>query len=156
MTSHNLGSFYPFTIRAQFLLTSVAAFFPGFCKIQFNNLQALRKNTTQTFAAKILNDFFQCPLAAKAMAKRESPLKTTTKWNSLFVTLFSQTPGMALKHVTVGLCWTHEMCIFSCLRIRSLLRGFGRSLWCGSHWCASRCDSQPSGPPKSNSFSRNS
>lgn len=43
MTSHNLGSFYPFTIRAQFLLTSVAAFFPGFCKIQFNNLQSLRK-----------------------------------------------------------------------------------------------------------------
>ena len=47
MTSHNLGSFYPFTIRAQFLLTSVAAFFSWFLQdsIQQSAIFAKKHNT---------------------------------------------------------------------------------------------------------------
>ena len=70
---------YPFTIfPAQFHLASVAAVFSW--RFQDSKQQSLRrKNTTQTFAAKIRNDFLQCPLAVTAMAKRKSPLKITTK-----------------------------------------------------------------------------
>ena len=47
MTSHNLGSFYPFTIRAQFLLTSVAAFFSWLLQdsIQQSAIFAKKHNT---------------------------------------------------------------------------------------------------------------
>lgn len=93
---------YPFTIfPAQFHLASVAAVFSW--RFQDSKQQSLRrKNTTQTFAAKIRNDFLQCPLAVTAMAKRKSPLKITMKQPFCHLVFANSWDGLETFY-----SWTH-------------------------------------------------